>query len=214
MEAMSKSGITKQRLIAYAAGELPEPQAAEVEAFLARDPEAARTVALCRMAQAAIGGDDGVDPPPEVVARAKAVFEPQPHGPGPVEAVVRTIARLIFDSRAQPAYAGLRGAATAFQMTYELSGVPACPGAELDLQAQLTDGEDEGRPWRLLGQVASPQLIGSLRVDVCRAGSLAPIQTVEGDRRGGFVVLLPPGTYDLHLRLAGGVSVVPDIRIP
>ena len=64
-----------------------------------------------------------------------------------------------------------------------------------------------------MGQIASPEPLGSFEVDVCRAGSLSPIHTVAGRDRGAFTVQLDSGTYDLHLRLAGGVLVISDIRV-
>ena len=205
------SNVSYDQVIAYAAGEGGPDQAAAIEAWLDRHPEATATVNRYRSARQTLRTDDGVDPPAEALRRARALFETgraaAPAWMG--ESVIQAIATLIFDSRRAPAPAGLRGPVVSFQMTYELSGV--VPG-ELDLHAEPTGGGDT-RSWRLIGQIASPQATGPLRVDLCRAGSLSPIRSVDGDDRGGFVLHVEAGSYDLHLRVPHGVVVVPDIRV-
>ena len=209
---MSKPPMSYDRLIAFASGELSGPEAAEVEAYVATDPKAAETVARFRMARATLRADDGADPPPEVVAKAKAIYDARHFaaaGPSLTEQVGRLVARLIYDSRLEPAVAGLRGQTTGFQVTYDLSA----GGAELDLQAELAEEVGNGHRWRLVGQVASEQSLPATRVALCRAGSLTPVETTTSDERGVFVLRTEPGTFDLHLHLPAGVSVVPDIRI-
>ncbi len=206
---MSENQVTYEQLIAYAAGELAADEAAEVEAHLARDPSAAATVARYRMAQATLRGDDSVEPPAESVARARAIFDPGRAAaarPSIGEHVQRLVARLLYDSRAEPALAGLRGAGTGFQMSFELPG-----GAELDLQAEPADEADGA--WRLLGQVAPVLPRSKLRVSLCRAGSLLPIRTIEADERGAFALRVEPGTFDLHVSMPAGAVVIPDLRI-
>ena len=201
--------MTYQQLIAYAAEELSGSQALEVEAHLVCDPAAAETVARYRAAFTAMQGDDGVEPSPPSVARAKGIFDPRhfaSNEPGLAETVVGAIARLIFDSRTLPAPVGLRGQATGFQRTYELSESPV---AELDLHGAIDD--DNG--WRLVGQLASRDPIGAVRVELCRPAGATPIQTVDADERGTFVLHVAPGTYDLRLRTSAGVTVVRDLRM-
>ena len=200
-------------LISYAAGELAGPEAAEVEAWLARDPAAAQVVARYRMVQMSLRQDEC--PSPEAEARAKAIFErarPAPAArPRFAQQLAEFVARLIFDSRAEPALAGLRGRGSSFQLTYALWGDAAdTESAELDLQAEPAP---QSNSWRIVGQVAGCEQNEAMRVDLCRSGSPTPIQSVEGDRRGTFVLSVEPGTYDLHLHLPGRVAVVPDIRM-
>ncbi len=197
-------------LIRYAAGELAGPQAAEVEAWLARDPAAARTVARYRMVQRSLRADES--PSAEAEAAAKAIFDrARPARPRFGQQLAEFVARLIFDSRTEPALAGLRGRGSSFQLTYDLAGDAAdAESAELDLQAEPVP---QANSWRVVGQVAGCDQNESMRVDLCRAGSPAPIQTVQGDRRGTFVLSVEPGTYDLHLHLPGRVAIVPDIRM-
>jgi len=198
---MSEPRIPYSQLIAFAAGELADEQAAQVEASLAGHPEAAETVARYRMAQTTLQSDDGADPPPEAVARARAIYEPGrlPAGePSLGDRVGQLMAKLIYDSRAEPALAGVRGAES---------------GAQLELQADVDEGGADTRRWRLVGQVSSPESLPPPQVALCRAGSLTPICTVDADERGVFVVRTEPGTYDLHIHLPGGVTTVPDIRM-
>ncbi|MHC4100930.1 MAG: anti-sigma factor family protein [Planctomycetota bacterium] len=209
---MTEPRIPYSQLIAFAAGELADEQAAQVEASLARHPEAVETVARYQMAQTTLQADDGADPPPEAVARAKAIFEARRDSAGEPslgDRVGQLIARLIYDSRAEPALAGVRGAVTGFQLAYEMPE----SGAQLDLQADVDEGGADTRRWRLVGQVSSPEALPAPRVTLCRAGSLTPICTVDADERGVFVVRTEPGTYDLHIHLPGGVTTVPDIRM-
>ena len=68
---MSHARITEQQLIAFAAGDLRGADAEQVEAHVQQDAVAARTVDRYRLARKTILGDDGVDPPAEVVERER-----------------------------------------------------------------------------------------------------------------------------------------------
>ncbi len=209
---MSHKKITHQQLIAYAAGELRGADAEQVQTHLERDADAARTVHRYRLARQTVLGDNGVDPPTEVLERARAIFDPTVHGGDRrslVESMGDLISQLIFDSRAQPAPVGLRGPATSFQMTWQLAPES---GMELDLQAELTDAPG-GERWQLVGQLTSRDPVGPLTVNLCHAGSSAVVHSVDADERGSFVLRVEPGLYDLHLQLRGGHTVVPDIRL-
>ncbi len=200
-------------LIAYAAGELSGTDVANVEVRLRRDPRAAATVARYRLARRTLLADDGADPSPEASAAARAIFRTTP-GVTLTERVAhlgQIIATVLFDSREMPAAAGLRGPATSFQMTWSLSGPDGLTG-ELDLAAEPVESDPDGS-WRVVGQLTTREPMTSLRVDVCRAGSLAPVQTIDGDRRGAFMLRLKPGTWDFHLYLPKTTVMVPDIRI-
>lgn len=209
---MSHPRITHQQLIAYAAGEIPGAEAEQVQAHLERDAEAARTVRCYRLASQTILEDSGADPPTEALQRARSIFDPTVHASDRqslAEHIGNLIAQLIFDSRAQPALAGLRGQATSFQMTWRLAPESEM---ELDLQAELTDAPG-GERWQLVGQVTSRDPIGPLTVNLCREGSTVAVHSVDADERGSFVLRVEPGIYDLHMDLPGGHTVVPDIRL-
>ena len=210
---MSHAKITQLKLIAYAAGEVGGADAEQVQAHLERDADAAQTVRRYRLARETVLGDDGVDPPTEALERARSIFDPTVHAgdrQGLAESVGGLIAQLIFDSRAQPAPAGLRGQATSFQMTWRLAPES---GMELDLQAELTEAPG-GERWQVVGQVTARDPIGPLTVSLCHAGSSAAADSVDADDRGSFVLRAEPGPYDLHLHLPGGRhTVLPDIRL-
>ncbi len=206
---MSRHRIPYDKLIAYAAGDLTGSDADRVQELLADDPQAADTVARFRMARETLQADDGVEPSAEAVMSARAIFRPRPRTSF-IERAAEGVAELIFDSRAQPAFAGLRGQATAFQTTWRLSPED---GLDLDLQAELVDDGAGGERWRMVGQVVSREPLGSLQVELCRAGSTATIESVDTDQRGAFLLHLEPGTYDLYLNLPHSVVVVPGIRM-
>ncbi len=203
-----------EHLIAYAAGDLPPAERVDVESWLARHPDAQAKVARYRAARDALRTDEGVDPPPEVVARARSIAAraTRQETPSLADTVVLVIARLLFDSRTQPAVAGLRGDTTGFQLGYSLSGVPGVD-AELDLQFEPASGSGDDERWRIMGHVASPTSLGEFEVRVCRSGTSAALQTARSDARGGFDARVEPGRYDLHLTLEGGIIVVPDVRV-
>lgn len=208
---MSEAGVTYEQLVAFAAGELADEQADRVEAYANRHPQAAATIARYRLAHSTVSADDGVDPPPQAVAEAKAIFtslRKPSRAPSLGDAIAHLVARLTYDSRAEPALAGVRGAATGFQLGYELSEI----AARLELQADVDEVGADFRRWRLVGQVTSHES-AAVRVALCRAGSPAPMIEADADERGVFVLKVDPGVYDLHVHLPAGVAVVPDIRM-
>ena len=207
---MTKKRIPNETLIAYAAGELGGTDAANVKDRLSRDPRASATVARYRLARCTLLADDGADPPVAASATARAIFRAAPRT-SVGDRIAKVIATVIFDSRVTPALAGLRGGATSFQMTWSLSG-PAGETGDLDLAAEPVDDDPNGS-WRVVGQLTTREPLSSLSVAVCRAGSLTPAQTTDGDERGAFMLRLKPGTWDFHLRLPKTTVVVPDIRI-
>lgn len=195
-----------RQLIDFAAGERG-PRSAEIEAHLDTHPAAAATVALYRLAGATMAGDDGIDPSAAALASARAIFTPKRADSAVgslADHLTRVLGRLIFDSRVEPALAGLRGPACGFQLTYEL------PDAQLDLHAE--PAEAPGR-WRLIGQFACSGSVPAMTIDLHRAGSDEPIRTVEAGERGVFVLDTGPGLYELRLHLPEATVVIPEIDI-
>ena len=203
---------TYEQLIAYAAEELSPGEAARVEAHLARDRGAARTVARFRLAWTALAADDGVDPSPQLMARAKATFSPPP-APAPTrwwEHVEQVIATLIFDSRTQPALAGYRGRGSGFQLSFE-SDVGL-----VDLQAEpagappLADGESG---WHLMGQIDVSEPGATANVALVRRGQHAPTAEVNADPAGVFSMDAPGGRYDLYIRFGASYVALRDVDL-
>ncbi|NNF42165.1 MAG: hypothetical protein HKN62_03790 [Phycisphaerales bacterium] len=203
--------LTDETIFAFADGTLPADEHAAVTAAFRDDPAAARRLALYRSAARSVREDDTVAPPAPTVVRAKAIFTPAPEpSVAWVASLQRTIAELIYDSRVQ--LAAVRSAATErrFELTYEQND------CSVDLQAErLTTTEPEsGDPrWRLQGQIGGPNRPDELEVVVTRAGSETPIVATAADEGAYFCVELAPGRYDLHLKLADGVLVLPDLDV-
>lgn len=203
------SRTSYRQLIDFAAGERG-PRTTTIKAFLDSHRAAAATVALYRLARATLLADDGIDPSSAAVASARALFSPQRPGAaaeGLADQVARILGRLIYDSRAEPALAGLRGPACGFQLTFEL------PDAQLDLHAEPIDGDGGSARWRLVGQLACSGTAPEMRVELHRADSTEPVRTVDAEQRGIFTIDTPPGLYELHLRLPEATVVIPEIDI-
>lgn len=205
---MGKDAINYETLIAYAAGELPTEAVRQVEAYLARSPEAAATVKRIRVTIQTMHADDSVAPPPESLARAKAIFAAATESVGLswLDRLGRLIADLVFDSRAQPAPAGVRGIADGFQLAYE------SPAAEVDLEL-LPDAADRPVSWTLLGQISLPTPAADLLVALVSHADQLVLDQIEPDRHGVFRLQLSPGVYDLVIRVAQQALVLPKIEL-
>lgn len=217
---MSQPIDNLERLIAYASGALTGPDAASVEARLASDPEAAAVVARCRAAADAVRTDDSTEVPAEVIARAKRIFDPSflPQRTSWLERLEQVVARVIFDSRVQPAVAGLRGAASGFQATFEIDE------AEIDVHAEpvQTYGRGEAPPgapgsgqWSVRGQVMTPAERGGVRrVALVTRDQRSPALETTADARGRFSFTAAPGEYDLYIELQEKTIRVPGMTMP
>jgi hypothetical protein len=210
---MSNAKITYRQLIAYAAGELPAEEAAQVQAYLAANPSAAEPVALYRQARAALQNDQGADPPVDVVAKAKRIFAAARSDPAPgwLARLEQFIGELVFDSRAEPALAGYRGAATTFQLSFE------CEVASVDLEAEpLVDGNTVGADesqWRIMGQVDLRQPDALVELALVEQGAGAKVADAVADEHGMFTLEVKAGRYDLLLRVGDKVVVLRNIEI-
>ena len=212
---MSKPRIDYRKLVAYAAGELSETEASEFKAQLARDPGAAATVRRFRTARAIIQSDDGLDPPPEAVARACSIFSPPAveRSGSWWEALEQILAAPVFDSRCQPAVAGYRYGGTdgGFQLCFE------CEPADVELQVEPTErfsGEGDPRPtWRVMGQIVAARREANMEVALVRQGSTGPMAETSADSQGIFSLEVPSGRYDLLIRTGDGSVVLRDIDL-
>ncbi len=207
--------ITYETLIAYAAGELSAAELSAVEAHLAVDPRAEATVRMYRDAKAAAAIPPSAEPPPEVVARAKAIFRPAAaEAPAWWQVVERIVAELVFDSRLQPALAGFRGHERGFQLSFESAPV------SIDLQAEPIDHpgifdaddlDEDSLTWSVMGQIESSLLEPGCAVALVCPGAVVATAQSRADRHGIFSMEAPAGRYDLHIRHAEGNLVLPNI---
>ena len=118
---MSDGRVSYEQLIAYAAGELDCEAAERVKRHLASSHEGSAIVRRFQMVAETLRRDDSQAPPADVLARVKALFADRrmATSPGLLATAVRMIAELVYDSRPQVALAGVRGAATAYQLAFE-----------------------------------------------------------------------------------------------
>ena len=215
---MTQRSPSHEELLAYAAGELPPEEARRVEAAIATDPQAGRTVGLYRVAWRSTADDDSVAPPEETISRLKSLFQPrlQHGGRGRLAAewlqrLETTIASLIYDSRLEPATVRTTAAGIArFQMSFQAGEV------EIDLQAEPIGSSDDGEAgvrWRLIGQVSTSGDARATDVAVSPADADDAAAIARCDERGMFTIELPAGTYHLHLRINDGVVSLPGVDL-
>lgn len=202
---MPSHPVPYERLIAYAADELDEPEAAAVASHLATCAECAATLARFRTVRAVLRSDDSEAPPAATLVRARGLFAQRRPAPE-ANWLQRVLARLTFDSRAGPALVGARGIGRGYQLAFE-SDV-----ADVDLE--LEPGEEPaGDRWRLLGQVAVHEDAPVAAVRLASPGTTTPVVQTTADEHGLFTLQAPLGRYDLLVSLPRVLLVLPDIEI-
>ena len=201
---MKQQKVTLTDLIAFASGDLTGPNAAMVEAYLSVVPEAARTARRLQEVIETLRADDTVAPTPQAVRRALGTLQPRPAAPTITTmdclAPIRVLARLVFDSRHQPALAGYRGYGSSCQLAYESHP------ARVDLQIG-PHGTPRGT-WRLRGQVTSHLDAVVDSVSLLQHRSDRVVATVVPDGPGRFKIESAPGVYDLLIELDRGTRTV------
>jgi hypothetical protein len=186
--------------------------------------EAARVVATYRMIANELKRDDTVLPSPAAIERAHAIFAVQPcvqtSRPGWLEAIDRLVARIVFDSRVQPAAVRFAGGPGNQQVTLSYE----CEGAEFDVQAQRIEALDQkggaSARLRIMGHVSGlaeggPEITG-LAVAACRCGEQREIVVeAQADAHGTFSMELPADEYELLIGVPGQrhVMVLPRIWV-
>jgi hypothetical protein len=189
-----------QELVAYALGELPPDEAALLEARLALAPALAETVAGIRALVDTMRSDDSEAPTARAVRRAIAAALARPRRRSAAEVLqeaARVLARLVFDSQAEPALAGFRGGGEARQLAFE-SEV-----ARVDLR--LTPRAASHAVWRLRGRIMPHRGgdgdLGPVLVRNRVVG--APVVEAEVDEGGRFAIDVPRGGYEIMVGVAG-----------
>lgn len=208
--------IDDERLFAFAAGKLDPAETAAVTRALASNPEQAASAARYQAVAAIARADDALAPPAAALARAKAIFPPQP---GPVatdrlrsmrDALRSVVAELTFDSGGglAPAQAGFRGGeAEVRQLVFESDG------AVIDLH--LEPAREPGARWRLQGQVetvAAAEAEGLVVVLAPVAAGQAAV-AVTTDLHGEFHVQAAPGQYTILVRVLDTLVELPNLVI-
>jgi len=174
----------------------------------------AREIATWRRLQRALSAYAASAPPRTVRQRAldifdrpvaepgsppHAVFAPRPIPREPGLTVI--LARMTFDSRAQPAQVGMRDAAPSFQLLFEAEGT------EIDLLCEL-----QAAGWSVTGQALSGDVPHAGR-RVSAAGASWRGQTATNAHGEFRLSNLPPGEYELVLREDERDIVLAGIRL-
>lgn len=200
---MSMGSVEFERLVAFVCGELSADEAREIQRSIERSPDSASVLARLRDVLAALGAGAFSEPRPALVAR---LLQTARHEPGPRAAtVLRTIASLIFDSRAAPAL-GLRGSEGPRQLVFESDTL------EVDLFTRPPE-HGKGGPWRIRGQVTVFRGEQVTDIDLCPRGASTSIGHTKPDAEGQFVLGADDGVYDLVLRRPGGEVMIEGLSV-
>jgi anti-sigma factor RsiW len=202
---MGISHDIRERLLAYAAGELTGAAASEVETLMASDAEAARLVRSYRAVARAARADAATVPAQDLAQRARAIFRAPVRAPREswLDRAGAAIARLVFDSRLQPMM--VRDADDRVQMAFESDDL------EIDLQMRRRSGTGNG--WRLDAQVTGVSEFAGAAAAAVSENAPAPSAVVDMDDRGRFRMELEPGRYDVVVRGPRGALILPGIRL-
>ena len=208
---MAASDHTIQELIKYARG-IISPESAEgrrIEATLETDDEARDVVRIARLARHGLPTDESDIPSSAMIEKAQAIFDPS-RLPGTIgrwlAGIDRVIASLTFDSRVQPATAGLRGTAapSRIQLSYEAGDI------DVEVQIERIDGET----WRLMGQIDGDDSGAERTVAITAAGSPTDIlQTITADEHGMFSAEVATGNVDIHIQCGESAVTLPGIDL-
>jgi anti-sigma factor RsiW len=206
---MPSRKMSNEELLAFAAGEMNEADAGRVESWLETHPDARKLVDRYRRISTLHATDDSVAPPPEVTARARAIFTPAPARPKEswLDRVDALIASLIFDSRVQPASVRYADTENRFQLAFETRA------ADIDLQAERIQADASAPRWQVTGQVVADEAGRLCRVALAPAGRRTPTGEAIADESGMFYLEIAPGTYDVYLELTDQVVVLPGVEI-
>ncbi|MCH8881281.1 MAG: hypothetical protein IID34_15550 [Planctomycetes bacterium] len=127
--------------------------------------------------------------------------------PGLLETAVRMIAELVYDSRPQVALAGVRGAATAYQLAFESER------ADVDLEVE-PDADAGSGLRRISGQITLSRESDEVRsVAFVSPGTSEVASTIKPDEHGVFGVTVASGKYDLVITLSDTQVVLANVEI-
>lgn len=212
---MASNRINYEKLLAFASGELDKDEAASVRAFVKTNPAATQSIAMYKQAHLLASTDESIAPPEQLIAKAKSIFSSQARTPAIswLDQLQQIIADLVFDSRAEPALAGIRGVGTTFQASYETEQVSVDIEAE-PIEESIGEYSSQER-WRVMGQIDMADSISFIDVAMIPTASSAATEAKQTttDAHGMFSIEVDAGTYDLLLRCGENVVVINKIEI-
>lgn len=184
-----------ETLIRFELGELSVDEALEVGSRLHKEPELSGRLNSVRALLAVLSGASLESPGASCVRALERIARPDLLD-RLAEALGRAMetlhAVLVYDTRVQPALAGLRGHAEAVHIAYEAEGV--------DAHLRVTPTEVATR--RLTGQVVplSGGKAGGMAAIASLTDREASIRLIPLDEGGLFTIELPIGRYALAAR--------------
>jgi hypothetical protein len=206
---MSQQPFTLEQLAAFAAGKMDAAQRELVQQHLTTDAVAANQVARLREI-AQVVATPIENPPAETIARAKALFSEirrtKPASEGLWSKLQRVIADLTFDSRPQAALAGLRGASTSYQLSFQSEL------GEVDMEVEAPSPA-HATTWRIMGQISATEGQRADVIALASSGSFAPFASAVVDEHGVFTLSTSPGKYDVLISMQDALMVVPGIEL-
>lgn len=195
--------ITFETIVGHVTGELPADQSATLTQQAEADASLARMIAAIRSVITALR--EPLDNPTEAaLARARQLIDLQvgvlPFGFEPAGLV---IAELVEDTRDPSSMYGLRGEATAYQLSFEADY------AEVHLHVT----SEAGGTCRVRGQVdVFEPSNDDIRVALRRSGRESLIET-KADDTGQFKLEVEPATYDVIVSVGLRTLLVPSVEI-
>jgi anti-sigma factor RsiW len=175
-----------ERLIDLVEGRLPPLEQTSLLAHLSTCTRCAADQSWLKRVIDVMRTDTGEDAPPAVIARARRLFKSR-QSPAPTERR-RISAQLYFDSRQQAPALGVRGGQAVDQQLL-------LKAEAYDLDLRLTPADTV---WQLSGQVLGPDVAGQVELH----GSAGPLRAELNDLGEFNLPAIPPGRYQLTLRLA------------
>jgi anti-sigma factor RsiW len=196
-----------ETIVAYVLGELRRTEAADFESNLATNPALQASVARVRGMLDGLRSDDSVAPPARAVAAAKAIHA-RFHVPQPswLQQLARSMADMIFDSRAQPALVGLRGDDETVQLSFDSAL------ATIDLQVE-SHADESAETLDIMGQVNPRQAVREMQAALVEPVAGVAVGVASMDESGVFRIQTRPGEYDLVIRLDDAAVVLPKLEI-
>jgi anti-sigma factor RsiW len=207
---MNDHPVSNDDLLGYAFGDPDQTNTPDLAAHVAACPACAATLARFALVQSTVRAEATLVPSVAAMARVKALINgrglPATVRPSVFATLKHVVASLTFDGRSAFALAGLRGTTDAYLLRYAHD--------EIDVDLEIAPAEEqEIERWRITGQVSAAEPTGSLELAFAEVGSTQAVVDVLSDDDGMFFANLSRGRYDLLIRMAENVIVVPDLEV-
>ncbi len=209
MSNPSNAPVSLEQLAAFVLGELPPADRDQLAAAIAGDTHLTGELRRLEQIVEVMRTDDSVLPPRPTVERAIGIMA-MVTSPGhsifsSLNRAAAILASIIFDSRAQAAVAGFRGALAGHQLGF------SCPACEIDLQiAQPAPGSTS---FTLRGAIDTTSGAPATHVALAHRDSSEPITQAPVDEHGNFRIESGAGDFDLLIAVGDAMVVVEALRL-